>query len=86
VRSAEVLPTTGSAAASEGLSAWAASTEAQPNFEPSLRLAAVRRHRLHRPTPRAQDEQKGTIQLRPEDAAGIPDEELRNLVRTAVDA
>ena len=29
---------------------------------------------------------KGTIQLRPEDAAGIPDEELRNLVRAALEA
>ena len=28
---------------------------------------------------------KGTIQLRPEDAAAIPDEELRDLVRTALD-
>ena len=29
---------------------------------------------------------KGTIQLRPEDAAGIPDEELGDLVRAALDA
>ena len=29
---------------------------------------------------------KGTIQLRPEDAAGIPDDELRELVRAALDA
>ena len=29
---------------------------------------------------------KGTIQLRPEDAASIPDEELRNLVRAALKA
>jgi hypothetical protein len=29
---------------------------------------------------------KGTIQLRPEDAAGIPDEELGGLVRAALDA
>jgi uncharacterized protein YdhG (YjbR/CyaY superfamily) len=29
---------------------------------------------------------KGTIQLRPEDAAGIPDEELTGLVRTALDS
>jgi len=29
---------------------------------------------------------KGTIQLRPEDAAGIPDEELGELVRAALDA
>ena len=29
---------------------------------------------------------KGTIQLRPEDAAGIPDGELRDLVRAALDA
>ena len=28
---------------------------------------------------------KGTIQLRPDDAAGIPDDELRNLVRAALD-
>lgn len=28
---------------------------------------------------------KGTIQLRPEDAAGIPDEELRDLVRAALE-
>ncbi|MEY9968604.1 uncharacterized protein YdhG (YjbR/CyaY superfamily) [Streptacidiphilus sp. MAP12-16] len=28
---------------------------------------------------------KGTIQLRPEDAAGIPDDELRDLVRAALD-
>jgi uncharacterized protein YdhG (YjbR/CyaY superfamily) len=28
---------------------------------------------------------KGTIRLRPEDAAGIPDEELRNLVRAALE-
>jgi uncharacterized protein YdhG (YjbR/CyaY superfamily) len=27
----------------------------------------------------------GTIRLRPEDAAGIPDEELRDLVRSALD-
>jgi uncharacterized protein YdhG (YjbR/CyaY superfamily) len=27
---------------------------------------------------------KGTIQLRPEDAAGIPDEEIRDLVRAAL--
>lgn len=27
---------------------------------------------------------KGTIQLRPEDAAGIPDDELRDLVRSAL--
>lgn len=27
----------------------------------------------------------GTIQLRPEDAAGFPDEELRDLVRSALD-
>jgi uncharacterized protein YdhG (YjbR/CyaY superfamily) len=27
---------------------------------------------------------KGTIKLRPEDAAGIPDEELRDLVRAAL--
>jgi hypothetical protein len=32
----------------------------------------------------AQD-QHGTIQLRPEDAAGISDEELRELVRSALD-
>jgi uncharacterized protein YdhG (YjbR/CyaY superfamily) len=29
---------------------------------------------------------KGTIRLRPEDAAGIPDEELGGLVRAALDA
>jgi uncharacterized protein YdhG (YjbR/CyaY superfamily) len=29
---------------------------------------------------------KGTIQLRPEDAAGIPDEELTGLIRAALDA
>jgi uncharacterized protein YdhG (YjbR/CyaY superfamily) len=29
---------------------------------------------------------KGTIQLRPEDAAGIPDDELRDLVRAALEA
>ena len=29
---------------------------------------------------------KGTIQLRPEDAAGIPDDELRELVRAALEA
>lgn len=29
---------------------------------------------------------KGTIQLRPEDAAGIPDDEFRDLVRSALDA
>jgi uncharacterized protein YdhG (YjbR/CyaY superfamily) len=29
---------------------------------------------------------KGTIQLRPDDAAGIPDDELRDLVRAALDA
>jgi uncharacterized protein YdhG (YjbR/CyaY superfamily) len=29
---------------------------------------------------------KGTIQLRPEDAAGIPDEDLRDLVRSALEA
>ena len=29
---------------------------------------------------------KGTIQLRPEDAAGIPDDELEDLVRAALDA
>ena len=29
---------------------------------------------------------KGTIQLRPEDAAGITDDELRDLVRAALDA
>jgi uncharacterized protein YdhG (YjbR/CyaY superfamily) len=29
---------------------------------------------------------KGTIQLRPSDAAGIPDDEFRDLVRTALDA
>jgi uncharacterized protein YdhG (YjbR/CyaY superfamily) len=28
---------------------------------------------------------KGTIRLRPEDAAGIPDDELRDLVRAALD-
>ncbi len=28
---------------------------------------------------------KGTIQLRPEDAAGIPDEEFRDLMRAALD-
>lgn len=28
---------------------------------------------------------KGTIQLRPEDAAGLPDAELRDLVRAALD-
>ena len=28
---------------------------------------------------------KGTIQLRPDDAAGIPDDELRDLVRAALD-
>jgi uncharacterized protein YdhG (YjbR/CyaY superfamily) len=28
---------------------------------------------------------KGTIQLRPSDAAGIPDDELRDLVRAALD-
>ena len=28
---------------------------------------------------------RGTIQLRPHDAAGIPDEELRDLVRAALD-
>jgi hypothetical protein len=28
---------------------------------------------------------KGTIQLRPEDAAGIPDDEFRDLVRLALD-
>jgi uncharacterized protein YdhG (YjbR/CyaY superfamily) len=28
---------------------------------------------------------KGTIQLRPEDAAGIPDDEFRDLVRAALD-
>ncbi len=28
---------------------------------------------------------RGTIQLRPEDAAGIPDDELRDLVRAALD-
>jgi hypothetical protein len=29
---------------------------------------------------------KGTIRLRPEDAAGIPDEELRDLVQAALEA
>jgi hypothetical protein len=29
---------------------------------------------------------KGTIQLRPEDAAGIPDDELRDLVQAALEA
>jgi uncharacterized protein YdhG (YjbR/CyaY superfamily) len=29
---------------------------------------------------------KGTIQLRPDDAAGIPDNEFRDLVRAALDA
>jgi uncharacterized protein YdhG (YjbR/CyaY superfamily) len=29
---------------------------------------------------------KGTIRLRPEDAAGIPDEEFRDLVRAALEA
>jgi uncharacterized protein YdhG (YjbR/CyaY superfamily) len=29
---------------------------------------------------------KGTIQLRPEDAVGIPDDELRDLVRAALEA
>ena len=29
---------------------------------------------------------KGTIALRPEDAAGIPDDELRDLVRAALEA
>jgi uncharacterized protein YdhG (YjbR/CyaY superfamily) len=29
---------------------------------------------------------KGTIQLRPDDAAGIPDDELRDLVRAALDS
>ncbi len=29
---------------------------------------------------------KGTIQLRPEDAAGIPDDELRDLIHAALDA
>jgi uncharacterized protein YdhG (YjbR/CyaY superfamily) len=29
---------------------------------------------------------KGTIQLRPEDAAGLPDDELRDLVRAALEA
>ena len=29
---------------------------------------------------------KGTIQLRPEDAAGIPDDELRDLVRAGLEA
>jgi uncharacterized protein YdhG (YjbR/CyaY superfamily) len=29
---------------------------------------------------------KGTIQLRPEDAAGIPDEEFEDLVRAALEA
>jgi uncharacterized protein YdhG (YjbR/CyaY superfamily) len=29
---------------------------------------------------------KGTIKLRPEDAAGIPDDELRDLVRAALEA
>jgi uncharacterized protein YdhG (YjbR/CyaY superfamily) len=29
---------------------------------------------------------KGTIRLRPEDAAGIPDDEFRDLVRSALDA
>jgi uncharacterized protein YdhG (YjbR/CyaY superfamily) len=28
---------------------------------------------------------RGTVQLRPEDAAGIPDDELRDLVRAALD-
>jgi hypothetical protein len=28
---------------------------------------------------------KGTIQLRPEDAAGLPDDEFRDLVRAALD-
>jgi uncharacterized protein YdhG (YjbR/CyaY superfamily) len=29
---------------------------------------------------------KGTIRLRPEDAAGIPDDEFRDLVRSALDS
>ena len=29
---------------------------------------------------------KGTIKLRPEDAAGIPDDDLRDLVRSALEA
>ena len=49
-----------------------------------LRLGARPRRRLHRPPPRGQDEQ-GDIQLRPEDAAAIPDEEFRNLIHAVLD-
>jgi len=50
-----------------------------------LWLATGPRRRLHCPPP-ALKTSKGTIQLRPDDAAGIPDAEPRDLVRAALEA